>query len=192
LNYFRKHVSLLLLPILLFMMFHTIQILAQNTTSADFPVSSDALKGKYICGKSDGFIMKFNLESNMPVYLSFICDSKSDFINYVDMTNEQKYVLVGSSSSKDFPVIKDALYQSIDGGMDLVILIMDKTFKNIEYSTYGGGSKQLIMMPSVNYVKGGKLLIAFTNYYQNFPVTMKYAEPDSTGTNCLLKLDMNG
>jgi hypothetical protein len=60
-----------------------------------------------------------------------------------------------------------------------------------EYSTYGGGSKQLIMMPGVNYIKGGKLLIAFTNYYTNFPVTLKCAELYSIGTNCLSKLDIN-
>jgi len=166
-------------------------ILAGETKSPNFPITTDALNGKYLGGKSDGFIMKFNLKSNKPVYSSFIGGSKSDYINYVDITDEQKYVLVGSSSSKDFPVTKDAIYQSIDGGMDLVILILNKTLKNIEYSTYGGGSKQLIMMPNANYVKDGKLLIAFTNYYQNFPITKKYTEPDSTGTNCILKLDLN-
>ncbi|MFA5403642.1 MAG: hypothetical protein WC358_01790 [Ignavibacteria bacterium] len=167
-------------------------ILAGETKSPDFPVTSDALNGKYLGGKSDGFIMKFNLKSNKPEYSSFAGGSKSDYLNFVAKTDEQKYVLVGSSSSKDFPVTKDALYKSIDGGMDLVLLILDKTFKNVEYSTYGGGSKQLIMMPNVNYLKNGKLLIAFTNYYSNFPVTLKYAEPDSTGTNCLMKFDIEG
>lgn len=167
-------------------------ILAGETKSPNFPVTPDAVNGKYLGGNSDGFLMKFNLKSNKPVYSSFVGGSKSDYLNYVEKTEKQNYVMVGSSSSKDFFVTKDALYKSIDGGMDLVILILDKTLKNIEYSTYAGGSKQLIMRPNASYIKGNKLLITFTNYYSNFPVTMKYSEPDSTGTNCLMKLDLSG
>ena len=130
-------------------------ILAGETKSPDFPVTSDAISKKYIGGNADGFITKFNLKSNKPVYSSFIGGSRTDQLRYVAKTEKQKYVLVGTSASKDFPVTKDALDQSIDGGMDLVVLILDKTLKTIEYSTFGGGSKQRIMDPIINYVKGG-------------------------------------
>ncbi|MDD4554635.1 MAG: SBBP repeat-containing protein [Bacteroidales bacterium] len=166
-------------------------ILTGETKSPDFPVTSDALNKKYMGGRSDGFIMKFNLKSNKPVYSSFIGGSKTDWLKYVARTDQQKYVVVGTSGSKDFPVTKDALYPSINGGMDLVILIFDKTLKNIEYSTYGGGSKQRVMDPVVSYVKGGKLLISSLCISPDFPATIKYAEPDSTWTNCLWKFDLN-
>ncbi|MCE1165693.1 MAG: hypothetical protein LWX07_09860 [Bacteroidetes bacterium] len=165
-------------------------ILAGETKSPDFPVTSDALSNKYFGGRSDGFIMKFNLKSNKPVYSTFIGGTKNDYVNYAAITGSGNFVLVGSSSSKDFPVTNDAIHQTIDGGMDLVIMILDKTLKRIEYSTYGGGSKQLIMMPNADYTKCGSLLISFINYYKEFPVTMKYTEPDSTGTNCLMKLNL--
>jgi hypothetical protein len=167
-------------------------VLAGETKSPDFPVTSDALNGKYFGGRSDGFIMNFNLKSNKPVYSSFVGGSKSDYINYIAETDKQNYILVGSSSSIDFPLTKDALYPSINGGRDLVILIMDKTMKKIEYSTFGGGSKQIMMTPNSNYVKGNKLLISSTCINPDFPVTLKYAEPDSTWTNCLWKFDFNG
>ena len=167
-------------------------ILAGQTKSPNFLITSDALYKKYAGGNSDGFIMKFNLKSNKPVYSSFVGGSKTDWLNYITKTDNQKFVLVGTSSSKDFPISKDALYQSIDGGMDLFILILDKTLKNIEYCTYGGGSKQRIMDPCVNYINGGKLLISSMCVSPDFPVTLKYAEPDSTWTNCLWKLDLNG
>ena len=165
-------------------------ILVGETKSPDFPVTSDATNGKYIGGNSDGFIMKFNIESNKPVYSSFIGGSKTDWLKYVTKTDNQKYVLVGTSASKDFPVTKDALYKSIDGGMDLVILILDEKLKNIEYSTYGGGSKQRVMDPIVNYIKGSKLIISSMCISPDFPVTLKYAELDSTWTNCIWKLDL--
>jgi len=165
-------------------------ILAGETKSPDFPITSDALNGKYSGGKSDGFIMKFNLKLNNPVYSSFIGGTKSDYIYYIAAAEKENYVLVGSSSSKDFPVTKDAQYPSINGGRDLVILILSSTLKNIEYSTFGGGSKQIMMQPNSNYVNGGKLLISSTCISPDFPVTLKYAEQDSTWTNCLWKYDL--
>jgi hypothetical protein len=164
--------------------------LAGQTKSPDFPVTSDALNGKYLGGNSDGFIMKFNLKSNRPEYSSFIGGSKTDWLQYVTKTENQKYILAGTSSSKDFPVSRDALYPSISGGMDLVILVLDKTLKDIEYSTFGGGTKQVVIGPYVSYVTGGKLLITSKCVSPDFPATIKYAEPDSTWTNCLWKFDL--
>jgi len=166
-------------------------ILAGETKSPDFPVTSDALNKKYMGGRSDGFIMKFNLTSNKPVYSSFLGGSKTDWLKYVAKTDHQKYVLVGTSASKDFPVTTNALYPTIQGGMDLVILILDKTLKQIEYSTFGGGSNQIVMDPVVNQVKGGKLLISSLCFSPDFPASLKYAEPEAGGTNCLWKFDLS-
>jgi hypothetical protein len=167
-------------------------ILAGETKSPDFPVTSNALNGKYIGGNSDGFIMKFNLKLNMPVYSSFIGGSKTDQLKYIAMTDDEKYVLAGTSSSIDFPVTKEALYQSINGGMDLVLLILDKTLKNIEYSTYGGGSKQRMIDPIANYVNGGRLIVSSMCISPDFPATFKFAEPDNSWTNCIWKFDLKG
>jgi hypothetical protein len=166
-------------------------ILAGQTKSPDFPVTSDAINSTYIGGNSDGFIMNFNLKSNRPVYSSFMGGSRTDWLTYVAKTDEQNYLVVGTSASKDFPVTKDALYPTINDGKDLVILILDKTLKNIEYSTYGGGSKQRIMDPCAQYVTGGKLLISSMCISPDFPATLQYAEPDSTWTNCIWKLDLS-
>jgi len=165
-------------------------VLAGQTKSPDFPVTSDALNPKYLGGKADGFIMRFNLESNKPVYSSFMGGTKTDWLNYISKTENQKYVLVGTSSSKDFPVTKDALYSSVSGGMDLVILTLDKTLKKIEYSTYGGGSKQIVMDPGTSYTKGGNLQISSLCISPDFPATLRYAQPDSTWTNCLWKFNL--
>ena len=167
-------------------------ILAGQTKSPNFPVTQDAINGKYIGGNADGFIMKFNLNTNKPVYSSFIGGSKTDWLNYAAKTEMQKYVLVCTSSSKDFPITKDAFDQSIDAGLDLVVLILDKTLKTIEYSTFSGGSKQRIMDPIVNYIEGDKLIISSMCVTPDFPATIKYAEPDKSWTNCIWKFDLNG
>lgn len=165
-------------------------VLAGQTKSPDFPVTPDAINKKYSGGNADGFVMKFDLKSNMPEYSTFIGGSKTDWLNYISITNHKNYIVVGTSASKDFPVTRDALYPSISGGMDLVVLMLDNTLKNIEYSTYGGGSKQRVMDPIATFVKGGKVVISSMCISPDFPVTLKYAEPDRTWTNCIWKFDL--
>jgi len=166
-------------------------ILVGETKSPNFPITSDAISKKYTGGNADGFITRFNLKSNKQVYSTFIGGSRTDQLRYIAKTEKQKYVLVGTSASKDFPITNDALDPSIDAGLDLVVLILDKTLKTIEYSTFGGGSKQRIMDPIINYVEGGKLIITSMCVTPDFPATIKYAEPDNMWTNCIWKFDLN-
>jgi hypothetical protein len=167
-------------------------ILVGETKSPNFPITSDAISKQYIGGNADGFITRFNLKSNKPVYSTFIGGSRTDQLRYITKTEKQKYVLVGTSSSKDFPVTKDALDQSIDAGLDLVVMILDKTLKTIEYSTFGGGSKQRIIDPTVNFIKEGKLIITSMCVTPDFPATFKYVEPDKSWTNCIWKFNLTG
>lgn len=166
-------------------------ILAGETKSPDFPVSSGAIKGTYAGGNSDGFIMKFDLKSNKPVYSTYIGGLKSDRLKTIAKTGKQKYILVGTTGSQDFPVTENALYSSIDSGMDLVILILDKQLRKIEYSAYGGGSRQIVLDPVSTYVHGGKLLISSLCFSPDFSATLRYAEPETTGTNCIWKFNLN-
>lgn len=167
-------------------------ILAGETKSPDFPITSDAITKKYIGGNADGFLIRFNRKQNKPVYSTFIGGSRTDQLRYVAKTEMGEIVLVGTSASKDFPLTKDAPDQSIDAGMDLVLLILDNSLKTIEYSTFGGGSKQMIMDPIINYIVGGRLIITSMCVTPDFPPTFKYTEPDNSWTNCIWKFDLNG
>lgn len=166
-------------------------ILVGETKSHDFPVTSDALNEKFLGGRADGFIMKLNVNSNDLIYSSFLGGSGSDRITEVEITDKQKYLLVGRTGSKDFPVTEDALQKSNNGGADLVVLKLDKTLKNIEYSTYLGGSKHE-RSPNSNFTLDNKLIISFISQSPDLPVTKKYAEIDSTNMNALLKIDLSG
>ncbi len=165
-------------------------ILAGYTKSPDFPVTSDAINGKYIGGSADGFIVKFNIKTNELVYSSFLGGTGNDRISDVEIMDNQKFVLIGRTGSKDFPVTEDALHKSTIGGADLVILKLDETLKNIEYSTYIGGSKNEYMSKA-KCTSDNKLVLTFTSTSSDFPTTIKYAKKDSTNMNVLVKIDMN-
>jgi Beta-propeller repeat len=166
-------------------------ILVGETKSLDFPVTPDALYKNFIGGRADGFITKLNVNSNELVYSSYLGGSGGDRITALEIMANQKIILVGKTGSIDFPITEDALQKSNNGGADLVVLKLDETLKNIEYSTYIGGSKHEYF-PNVNcIISDSKLVLSFINKSSEFPVTKKYAEFDSTNMNVLLKIDMN-
>ena len=164
-------------------------ILVGDTKSPDFPVTPDALNTKFIGGRSDGFIAKLNVNTNELVYSSFLGGTGSDKISEIEITDNQKIVLVGRTGSKDFPVTEDALQQSNNGGAELVVLKLDETLKDIEYSTYLGGSKHEYF-PKAKCTSNNELVLTFTSTSSDFPVNIDYAIKDSTNLNVLVKIDM--
>ena len=166
-------------------------ILTGHTDSKDFPVTKDALNGTYMGGKKDGFITKFNINSNKLEYSSFLGGSGDDDIRYGAKTDKQKYVLVGVTKSKDIPVTKDAIDNSFNGVRDLVLMILDKNLKKIDYATYIGGTKNDGWAATGNYIKNNQLLIMTDTGSIDFPFTKKIAGFPSDHMNTLLKINLN-
>lgn len=169
-------------------------ILAGNTKSPDFPVSPDALNGTFLGGREDGFIAKLNIKTNELAYSSFMGGSGSDILMYGAKTDDQKYVLVGKTSSKDIPVTEDAISRTFHGGKDILLTILDKSLKKIEYSTYIGGSRDDTwqVAPNAQYIKGNKLLIFTDTSSPDFPLTKTIAGFPSFQMDCLMEIDLNG
>lgn len=165
-------------------------VLVGDTKSLDFPTTSDALYGKYIGGSSDGFLVKMNVKKNELVYSSYLGSTGGDRISEVEIMDNKKFVLVGRTRSRYYPVSENAIQKSNNGGAELVVMKLDKTFKNIEYLTYLGGSKHEYM-EKTNCTNDRKLILTFTSTSADFPVDIKYAEKDSTNMNVLVKIDMN-
>jgi hypothetical protein len=166
-------------------------ILIGETKSPNFPITQDAANKKYLDGSLDGFITRFNLKTNKPVYSSFIGGLKRDQLKQIIKTEKQKYVLVSVSNSNDFPVTQDAINKTLDGGNELVISILDETLKNIEYSTFVRATKGGIMAPIASYVNGGKLVVSAHCFPAHFPATITHTEPDRSSKNCLWQFDLN-
>jgi Beta-propeller repeat len=164
-------------------------ILVGSTKSPDFPLTSDANR-KIIGGRSDGFIAKLNVNTNELLYSTLLGGSGGDGISQIEITDKQKCLLVARTGSTDFPVTDDALQLSNNGGAELVILQLDKTLKEIEYSTYLGGSKHEYS-PKAKCINDSTLVLSFTSKSSDFPVTIEYAEKDSSNMNVLVKMDLN-
>jgi len=164
-------------------------LLSGSTSSRDFPTTSDALYNNFIGGETDGFMMKFNLNTYKIIYSSYIGGKENDEIGYVAEINNQNYLLVGSSESTDYPITLDAFDQSFNGEFDIVLSILDKALSKIEYSTFIGGSKNDFRL-RFQLIKDRLLFISLQNSSPDFPVTKKLVNFDNNEISTLLKISL--
>ena len=151
----------------------------------DFPVTADASTGKYIGGKSDGFVMRFSLKANRPVYSSFVGGTKGDTVTNVIMTDKRGLVLVGKSASRDFPVTASTTRSRVE--WDLVILRLDRSLKNIIRHVRAGANTG---SHGATQSKNDKLLIGFTCVSPGFRADTGDVQPNSQWTNCVMQIDL--
>lgn len=94
-----------------------------RTASADFPVSKDALYGRFR-GEVDAFFAVLSPDGKKLVYSTFIGGSDQDFFRWVcaDRAQDMLYA-VGWSRSLDFPVTEGAFQTKFGGGgQDMVVV----------------------------------------------------------------------
>jgi hypothetical protein len=91
--------------------------LSGSTTSADFPVSSDAFD-KSLDGVKDGFFAKFNPDFSKLLYSTYIGGSKGDSLRSIDLVPSGAVAACGGSGSRDFPMLKS--HQTRPGNQILI------------------------------------------------------------------------
>lgn len=166
-------------------------ILTGLTNSRNFPVTQDALNKKYLGGKYDDFIMKFDLNSSKLLYSTFMGGSDDDNgLKITQTPDKQKFVLLGSTKSNDFPITADSFDPTYNKGKDFILLVLDNTLKNVQYSTFIGGSKNE-GFTHLNLINNNELILTGKTTSPDFYVTKKHVESDSTGVWFLMKMDIS-
>jgi hypothetical protein len=96
---------------------------AGTTTSADFPVTADALQkqfggggGQGGVGGGDGVLAVLSPDGSTLLYATYLGGKGDDLIRSVALGPKGEVYLVGNSSSEDFPVTPGALQTKYGGG----------------------------------------------------------------------------
>lgn len=189
-------------------------ILAGTTRSKEFFTTSDALY-KELKGESDGFLQKLNLSTKQISYSSLLGGSASDRILKVAKTHNQKFVLVGETRSKDYPITENAFdkiqngpilktHQAgwfnvtedeilYEGTEDLTLVLLDKTLKKIEYSTFLGGSRDdsRYGFTTANLSSKNCLFISTLTRSHDFPTSDSFANFPGCPRIQLIKINLN-
>ena len=90
------------------------------TGSADFPTTPGALQPNF-GGAEDGFLAVFDRSATL-LYSTYIGGSGQDNVRGIEVGPSGEIVLVGGTSSDDFPVTAGAFQTSHGGDRDAFVL----------------------------------------------------------------------
>ena len=92
--------------------------LVGTTSSADFPVTADAVQSTYAGGDGDGVIAKLDPTGTRLLYATYLGGKGYDLIRAITFTPAGDLVVVGETSSSDFPVTERAFQRTLSGVSD--------------------------------------------------------------------------
>ncbi len=93
-------------------------LIVGQTSSPDFPVTPDAVQPRYGGGPSDGVLAWLSPDGSRVLYASYLGGSGEDMIRSTALGADGTVWLVGSTSSRDFPVSAAAIQPDAGGDSD--------------------------------------------------------------------------
>jgi len=110
-----------------------------TTQSSDYPTSANAFDSTYNDG-SDCFITVLNASGSALIYSTFLGGGSSDEAHAIDIDSSGQAFITGETYSIDFPMTTGILDDSINGGRDCFVSVLNATGTALTYSTYIGDS----------------------------------------------------
>jgi len=151
--------------------------------ATDFPITTDKAYAQVMYGAQDAFLMKLDLGKNSPVYSTYLGGEISDEGRAIAVGSDGRVYFAIVTVSSQFPLEGASFRQTLKGGEDIVIGMMDMTKSGTDsliYSTYFGGSDidevRKITLDSKNNVA----LAGFT-LSDDFPVTADAVQRNGQG-----------
>ncbi len=127
----------------------------------------------------DGFVAKFNADASALVYASYIAGSLEDEVRGIAVGEDGSAVLVGRTTSLDFPVTTGAFDTTIDFG-DAFVLKLNPSGTDLIFSTFLGGSAGEEAMDVALDASGAPYVTGQTTS-TDFPVTPGAAQTTHGG-----------
>ncbi len=93
-----------------------------HTSSADFPVTADAVQKEYGGGRGDGALVLLSADGSRLLFATYLGGSGDDLIRSIARGRDGAVYLVGSTSSRDFPVTAEAVQTTLAGAGDAFVV----------------------------------------------------------------------
>lgn len=142
------------------------------TTSADYPTVRPFQAG-YGGGSRDGAVTKITADGQRVLFSSYLGGSGDDGVFGIDVDGRGAVVVVGDTSSVDFP-IHDAMQSEYGGGIsDVFAARIAPDGDSLEYSTYlGGADRDTTNHSTVD--RDGNLYVALRTSSADFPLVRPF------------------
>ena len=176
-----------------------------------YPTTAGAFQTSYSSGTvargdtCDIVVTKFNPSGTQLIYSTYLGGNGSDRPHSLIVDTARNLYILGSSSSRNFPVTSDAFDRTYNGNYDIIVTKMNATGTALLGSTYIGGSGDdgynLDLNITYNYgdeVRGEIILDSLSNVYvststksSDLPVTSGVFQSTIGGgiDGCVFKMD---
>jgi len=154
---------------------------AGTTLSTTFPTTSGAYRTTSD-GQHDGFITKLDPTGSTLLYSTYLGGSGDDFVTGLALTASGEAVVVGYTTSLNFPVVSGAVQQTYAGNFDGFIARLNSSGTALSYGTYMGGTGN----DTVNGValdSGGNIYVTGQTQSADFPTLNPVQSCISGGIN---------
>ncbi|MGD8553733.1 MAG: Ig-like domain-containing protein, partial [Anaerolineales bacterium] len=145
--------------------------------SSSLPITPGAFETEN--GDRDGFAAKFSSGASTLEYATYISGSVEDQVRGLATTSDGSVVLVGWTTSSDFPVTSGSYDTTYEDG-DAFVLRLNSTGTGLVYSTFLGGSGGEEGMDVAVDASDAAYVTGFTTS-PDFPVTAGAPQPDFAG-----------
>lgn len=144
-------------------------VFAGMTQSADFPTSVDCLDST-LGGGSDAFVSKLSMNGQNVLFSTYLGGSALETGYELALDSTNKIVLVGSTTSTDFPATAGAFDTTYNGNTDAFICKLNADGSGIRWATYWGGSDiEEVYDVAIDHLDG--VGVAGFTLSSDFPVT---------------------
>ncbi|NLH99630.1 MAG: hypothetical protein GX446_09090 [Chthonomonadales bacterium] len=142
-----------------------------RTSAPDFPTTAGAYSGAYAGGDHDVFVAKLDPTGSTLIWSTLLGGAGDDQPAMLALDSAGNVLVVGTTSSTDFPVTGDALQPANAGGYDAFLARLSPDGSALIYATYlGGAGKEtvagLVVLPA------GQIIVAGTTASADFPTTV--------------------
>lgn len=110
-----------------------------ETTSFDFPVTSEACQRSHAGGTEDVFIAKFDAKGKKLLFSTYLGGNKQDKARSIVLDKQGYIYIAGTTMSEDFPIISSAPQATHRGISDTYLTIFNTKTNEMLYSTFWGG-----------------------------------------------------
>lgn len=154
--------------------------LVGSLSGNDFPVTSGAFSEQFQ-GRQDTFVVKINGTTMQLTYATILGGSGSDFPTDIAIDGSNQAVVVGSTTSRDFPITPLAYQKTFAGGhQDGFVAKFSEDGSQLIFASYFGGT-ETDTYNAVDLDGSDILYLIGTTTSPDLPTTLDAVDPNYSG-----------
>jgi hypothetical protein len=153
-----------------------------TTNATDLPLTTSGY-AQVMWGSQDAFLAELDRNSASPVYSTYLGGELTDEGRSIAVGSDGKVYFAASTTSTQFPLEGPSYRQTLQGGVDIIVGVMDMTkvgTPSLVYSTYLGGSDTDEVRKIALDARNNVILTGYT-LSTDFPITSDAVQRNAAG-----------